>query len=807
MTVTLSSERPIHSTTLSLGDATIALETGQVARQADAAVVLREKRTVILAALVTEPLRQLSRSAYLTVEYRERMAAVGRIPGNYFRRELRPGEHEILMNRTIDRCLRPLIPHYYDRSIQLQVTVFSADPESDIATLSTLAACATMGLSPVPTLGVALGARLVQSEGEWSALRVPGTQNPVESDVFVALSEKGLLTVEGGGHALSSDDVQSMVEAVERLLNPALLELSAWCEELRPDVFPWSPLAFPDELVALVEPYVSGTFENLEDPSKRRVREVEFGQSKRRAVEALCGTLDDDEALPVDDVLDEEDVVESDDSTEESDESSQVSDSAKVWEPQLVRALFDHLVEKAVRENLCQGVRLDGRSSKEHRPIEAMLGFLPMNHGSTLLTRGETQALVSVTVGRLGEGQNVETLEGQNVNHFLVHYNFPGYATGHIARFRPPGFREHGHGHLARRALLPMLPNLYQWGKSVRVVSDITESSGSSSMATVCGASLALMDAGVPLAGHVAGLAVGLVREEGQAVILSDISEEEDTFGDMDLKLTTTRQGITAIQLDMKNQPLPLSTFLEAIAQGSETLAGVLTRLEETIESPRDVEIALPSGKGGKSQRNKDSKKQGKPETKPQDEGKAPSSDSSSSRKPPEEKKVEEPAFAWQLDYQVDASMVGRVIGSRGRNIRAVEAALPVEVKASNEGVIALRSDSQEALLAARHQVKAFLLTLHKDERYLGVVVGSSEEHVEVRIGDHVGHVPLSQWKELSGEPQPHQEVLVCAAGSDSHGKLRLRMMPSNEEELAKAQNYVEEPGLFQNLTNESPSV
>ncbi len=805
MTVTLSSERPVHSTVLSLGDATITLETGQVARQADAAVVLREKRSVILAALVTEPLRQLSRSAYLTVEYRERMAAVGRIPGNYFRRELRPGEHEILMNRTIDRCLRPLIPHYYDRSIQLQVTVLSADPESDIATLSTLAACAAMGLSPVPTLGVALGARLVQSEGEWSALRVPGTQNPVASDVFVALSENGLLTVEGGGHALSSEDVQAMVEAVERILSPALLKLSAWCEELRPDVFSWTPLVFPEELVALVEPYISSTFECLEDPSKRRVREVEFGRSKRQAVEALCGVSDDDEALPADDVVDEEDVVESDDSSKESDDSPQGSGAAKVWEPQLVRALFDHLVEKAVRENLCQGIRLDGRSSKEHRPIEALLGFLPMNHGSTLLTRGETQALVSVTVGRLGEGQNIETLEGQNINHFLVHYNFPGYATGHIARFRPPGFREHGHGHLARRALLPMLPNLYQWGKSVRVVSDITESSGSSSMATVCGASLALMDAGVPLAGHVAGLAVGLVRDGEQSVILSDISEEEDTFGDMDLKLTTTRQGITAIQLDMKNQPLSLSTFLEAIAQGSETLAGVLTRLEEMIESPRDVEIVLSSGKGNKSQSNKSPKKQTKSAAKKQEDDNPPPSDSSS-RKPSEEKKAEEPAFAWQLDYQVDASMVGRVIGSRGRNIRAVEAALPVEVQASNEGVITLRSDSQEALLAARHQVKAFLLALHKDERYLGVVLGNSEENVEVRIGDHVGHVPLSQWKEFSGEPLL-QEALVCAVGSDSHGKLQLRVMPSSEGELVKAQNYVEEPGLFQNLTSESPSV
>lgn len=808
MTDSLSPQRPGHSTTLTLGESSITLETGRVARQADAAVVVREKRSMVLAALVSEALHHPSRDPFLTIEYRERMAAVGRIPGNYFRRELRPGEHEILMNRTIDRCLRPIIPRYYDRSIQIQITVFSADPGSDIASLAILAASAVMTLSPVPCLGHVIGARLVQSEGDWRLLRPEDPHVPVESDVFVAISEAGLLTVEGGGLALSYEDVESLLGSIESQLEPALQHLISWRNEVCDEREAWTAPAFPDELLKPIEILVAETFASLPKPEERRAREVAFSKVKRQAVETLCGVVDYGDSPSSEDAIDNEDRVDSDEPTASSEALQAIFDArGKGWEPHFVRLMFDYVVEQAVRQKLVGGNRLDERSFTEHRSIDTEAGFLPMNHGSALLTRGETQAVVSATVGRLGEGQNHETLDGQGLSHFLVHYNFPGYATGHVARFRPPGFREHGHGHLARRALLPVIPNLQQWGKSVRVVSDITESSGSSSMATVCGASLALMDAGVPISGHVAGVAMGLIREQETNLILSDISEEEDAFGDMDLKITGTEQGLTALQLDMKKHPLSPALFLQALRQGQDTLSGVLARLTETIAEPNEFTVQLPKGKGSKSQRNQRPKDGGKQDVKDHrkaEEAKVrPSKEKPVAPKPVASKKQEPPASMWRLDYQIDATMVGRVIGSRGRNIRAIESALPVKVQAQNDGCITLQSDSQDALLAARHQVKAFLLSLLKDETYLGVVVGHNAEFVEIRIGDHLGRIVLEQWNELASEPESGQEVLTRAVGSNPQGKLLLHLLPSSEEGVSKAQNYVEEPGEFQNRTQE----
>ncbi len=746
---------PVCSETFALGDSTITLETGRVARQADAAVVLREKDSMLLATVVTEAIEQPTLEPYLTVEYRERAAAVGRIPGNYFRRELRPGEHEILLNRSIDRSLRPLLPEFYDRSIQLQITVFSADPSSDLFSLALLAASAAMALSPVPLFQPVAGARFIRSQGKSLALFRPELHKSIDLDVFVTSTPEGVVAVDGEVGLLSLDVLCECLAFAHDALQPALdallrLQHSAGVMSTR-----WEPLSPDPVLEERVSPFVAKALA-LEYHQRRSWREA-MARLRKEAISSLCRvsqTGKDREPLPQEEVP----AIAGEVGGSQSDEGS-------VWDAYHVGCVFDLLVRQAVRTQILEGQRRDGRGPKELRPISAEVGYLPRCHGSAVFTRGDTQALVSATLGRLGEGQNTETLWGQQTSNFLLHYNFPGYATGQIARFRPPGFREYGHGHLARRAFLPLLPKLR---KTIRVVSDITESFGSSSMATVCGASLSMMDAGVPLAEHVAGVAVGLVRDSDQSVILSDITGDEDACGEMDLKLTGSPSGITSVQLDSKQAPLSLALLKEALQQSWTSVQEILQRLSEVIPPTGPLEE--------RESENKKTKTKGK---------RGASRDSRSSERMPE------PEAKVSLQYNVDSSMVGRVIGSKGRNIRTIERNLPVKVKVQNDGTVLLQGEEMESLKAARHQVKALLLTLQKQKAYLAVVTDISDSGAAAQIGDHLGWITAHELGEQAEGLQTGRELLVTPLGSDDKGKLLLGHATMEGFTSVDALNYV----------------
>lgn len=689
----MSDSLPVCSETFELGSAVITLETGKLARQADASVVVRERKTMLLATVVSEPLQQVSEEPFLTVEYRERAAAAGRIPGNYFRRELRPGEHEILLNRTIDRSLRPAIPKFYDRSLQVLVTVFSADPDSDIPSLSLLGASAALALSRVPLTQLVVGARFVRVEEEVMALFRPEHARATDMDLFVVLASEGVVALDGQAERLPLGVLHDAMKVAKAELEPALDAIQRLRKAVDPLVDDMEVKPFDTGLVEGVRRFVEEALAS-EKPSRRVWRDVVQSARERALLEL-----------------------------------SDASDSSRVEHK--VGIAFDGELRRAMREQILAGKRLDGRAANALRDLAAEVGVLPMNHGSALFNRGETQALVSATLGRLGEGQNTEFLWGQKTSHFLLHYNFPGYATGKVARFRAPGFREYGHGHLARKAFLPLLPNPKRFGKTIRVVSEITESAGSSSMATVCGASLAMVEAGVPLAEHVAGVAMGLVRDSENTVILSDITGDEDACGDMDLKVAGSASGLTSLQLDSKHGPVPLDVLEQAMRQASVHLREILEVMNGVLDpaEPQEVERTVEAAA-----------QQATP----------------------------------SLRYQVPSSSIGRVIGAKGRNIRAIEATFSIQMKVNNDGIVTLQGEDVGVLRAARHQVRAFLLPLQKQKAYLSVVTDVSEEGVRVRVGDHQGWLSREELGQASEGLQTGSELVVTPVGSDGKGRLLL---------------------------------
>jgi polyribonucleotide nucleotidyltransferase len=539
-----------HSTQIEIGGRRFSLETGRVAKQADGAVLVRYGDTVVLATVVASKSAVEAQDFFpLTVDYRERAYAGGRIPGGFFKREGRPVEKEILTSRLIDRPLRPLFPKGFRNEIQVIALAISADQENDPDILAMNGASAAVAVAGLPFLGPFGAVRIGLIEGR---LVINPTLRELEAsalDLVVAATEDSVVMVEAGAHEVPEE---TFVEAIALghqecrhlvRIQRALAQMAGkprWeFEAPAPDV------ALEDQVRA-----AAGT----------RLREVVRVVDKMERAHALSRLAQDVLAA-----VDPEGL-------------------RKVK----VRECLDKLEKEEVRRMvLDEGVRIDGRKARETRAITAEVGFLPRAHGSAVFTRGETQALVAATLGTKQDEQKIEALEGESFKPFMLHYNFPSFSVGEVRRFGSPGRREIGHGALAERSVQPVLPPREDFPYTIRIVSDILESNGSSSMATVCGSSLALMDAGVPIKAPVAGIAMGLIKEGDRFAILTDIMGTEDHYGDMDFKVAGTAAGVTGLQMDIKIAGVSREIMAEALRQAHEARLFVLSRMREAIATPR----------------------------------------------------------------------------------------------------------------------------------------------------------------------------------------------------------------------------
>ncbi len=542
----------IHRKELDWGGRRLVIETGRIARQADGAVMISYGDTMVLCTAVGqyEP-RQGIDFFPLTVNYQEKTSAAGKIPGGFFKREGRPSEKEVLTSRLIDRPIRPLFAKGYKNETQVICTVLSHDLENDPDYVAMIGASAALTLSGLPFLGPIAGCRV----GYWDGAYVlnPRVEDVPESelDLMVAGTHDGVLMVESQASELSEEVMLGAVMFGHEQMQPvidAIIDLAERCAREPRDL----PAA-PPEYEAVKEKLESGFAQDIaaayREADKMRRREL-VDEVRARAIESLG----EDEA-------------------------------GLALAPGILKELESKIVRGSILET---GRRIDGRSTRDVRPIVSEVGVLPRTHGSALFTRGETQALVTTTLGTGQDEQIIDALDGDYRQHFMLHYNFPPYSVGEAKRMIPPGRREIGHGKLAWRALRPVMPSPESFPYTVRLVSEITESNGSSSMATVCGSALALMDAGVPITRPVAGIAMGLIKEDDGVAILSDILGDEDHLGDMDFKVAGTDVGITSLQMDIKITSLTKEIMGQALDQAREGRLHILAEMAKALDHARD---------------------------------------------------------------------------------------------------------------------------------------------------------------------------------------------------------------------------
>ncbi|MES2662619.1 MAG: polyribonucleotide nucleotidyltransferase [Pseudomonadota bacterium] len=538
---------------------TVVLETGRIARQATSSVYATMGDCAVLVAVVASKQADSSKDFFpLTVNYQEKVYAAGRIPGGYLKREGRPSEKETLTSRLIDRPIRPLFPKGFKNEVQISITVVATDKKFDPDIVSMLATSAALAASGLPFNGPIAGARVGMIDGEY--LINPGYDVLKKSDLdlVVAGTEGAVLMVESEANELTEDQMLGAVLFGHEACKSAIAEIRAFAAEVNRPSWNWEPEVANTSVKAWVEERftsaISAAYAVTDKASRySRLNQIRFEMNT---------------------------VFQSDES---------LKDQPEFTEKSLTDA-FASVEKRVVRQNILSGKpRIDGRDHRSIRPIDVQVGVLPKVHGSALFTRGETQALVVTTLGGGKDGQIIDALEGSRTDAFMLHYNFPPYCVGEVGYSGGPKRREIGHGRLARRALESVLPNPEEFPYIIRLVSEITESNGSSSMASVCGGSLSLMDAGVPLRAPVAGIAMGLVKEENRFAILSDILGDEDHLGDMDFKVAGTAEGVTALQMDIKIEGITEEIMERALNQAREGRLHILRQMENGLTKSREA--------------------------------------------------------------------------------------------------------------------------------------------------------------------------------------------------------------------------
>ncbi len=539
----------MHEQSFTLGERHIRLETGVVAKQAHGAVLVEEGDTVLLVTATAAADDGANNPFFpLTVEYREKFSAAGKFPGGYRKREGRISDHEVLACRLVDRTVRPLFPKGFRTEVQLQATVFSYGVGTDPEVLAILGAAAALGVSELPFAGPVAAVRVGDVAGTLTAMPTMEERGSATLDLVVSASQRGLCMVEGTGDEVPEARLLEALGFAETALVPVLEAIDALAREAAPTKRQHSPPAANPEVEAAVATHCLDAIDAATQLHDKRARREALAAARRTGLDA-----------------------------QETDHDHEAFAHG-----------FDTLTQSTVRRRIVEdGARIDGRRLDEVRPISGKVGWLPRVHGSSLFTRGETQAIVSCTLGTGADEQEVEHLAGKERERFYLHYSFPPYSVGETRPLRGPGRREIGHGRLAQRALTAVLPSASSFPYTIRIESEISESNGSSSMASVCGGCLALMDAGVPISRPVAGIAMGLVADGDKIAILSDILGDEDHLGDMDFKVAGTEVGVTAVQMDNKLGSLPQEVLARAVEQARQGRLVILGEMAKIIDGPR----------------------------------------------------------------------------------------------------------------------------------------------------------------------------------------------------------------------------
>lgn len=538
-----------YKKTITFGNHQLTLETGEIARQASGAVMVSMDDTVVLVTVVGRKDAKPEQDFFpLTVDYQEKTYAAGKIPGSFFKREGRPSEKEILTSRLIDRPLRPLFPESFYNEVQIVATVMSSDSEIDSDIPSVIGASAALAISGIPFDGPIGAARVGYANGQYLLNPTATELQTSQLDLVVAGTDRAVLMVESEAQQLSEEVMLGAVVFGHEQMQVVIQAISEMADAVGAPAWDWTAPAKNEALIAQIEAV-----------AKEPLQQAYAIRSKQARTEAVAAV----HAKVIDAVSADA-------------EKNQVND------------LFSALEAKIVRGQILNGEpRIDGRDTRTVRPITIRNGVLARTHGSTLFTRGETQAIVVATLGSLRDAQKVDALQGEFSDRFMLHYNFPPYATGETGRVGTPKRREIGHGRLAKRALVAVLPSEEDFGYAMRVVSEITESNGSSSMASVCGGCLSLLDAGVPLKAHVAGIAMGLIKEGNRFAVLTDILGDEDHLGDMDFKVAGSETGVTALQMDIKINGITKEIMQAALVQAREGRMHILGLMKASLPTAR----------------------------------------------------------------------------------------------------------------------------------------------------------------------------------------------------------------------------
>lgn len=540
--------------TFQYGQHPVTIETGSVARQATGAVSVRMGDTVILVTAVGVENDKTERDFFpLTVNYQERSYAAGKIPGGYFKREGRPSEKETLISRLIDRPLRPLFPEGFSKEVQIIATVLSLDDKVPADIPAIIGASAALAISGIPFNGPVAAARVGFKDGQYLLnLNAEGTKES-DLDLVVAGTKSAVLMVESEANMLAEEVMLGAVLFGHTQMQVAIQAIEELAKEGGKAGWKWQAPSLPGQLVTDMTTKVETAIADAYQIREKAARVQKLREIKEQAM------------------------------AEFSPENNTPYKSADV------ATIFSDIERRLVRSKILKGEpRIDGRDNKTVRPIRIATGILPRAHGSALFTRGETQALVVATLGTERDAQSIDDIAGEYRDQFMLHYNFPPYSVGEVGMVGSPKRREIGHGKLAKRALAALIPSVESFPYTLRVVSEITESNGSSSMASVCGTSLALMDAGVPLKAPVAGIAMGLIKEKDQFAVLTDILGDEDHLGDMDFKVAGTKQGVTALQMDIKIDGITADIMEKALAQARDARLHILDIMDAALSTPRD---------------------------------------------------------------------------------------------------------------------------------------------------------------------------------------------------------------------------
>lgn len=683
--------------TFKYGRHEVTLETGEIARQADGAVMVTLEETAVLVTVVGNRNLAPGQDFFpLTVDYQERTYAAGKIPGGFFKREGRPSEKEILTSRLIDRPVRPLFPAGFFNEVQIVATVMSSNNEVDADILALLGASAALSLSGIPFDGPIGGARVAYIDGEYVLNPTASELKTSRLDLVVAGTAQAVLMVESEAQQLSEEVMLGAVVYGHEQMQAAISAIAELMEDVGAPAWDWTP---PTQDQFLVEGITRIAEAPLKEAYKIRQKQLRYGRIDEIRNSVVAELAKDE------------------------------TDANKIIN---IKNLFQEVEAKIVRGQILSGEpRIDGRDTRTVRPISIRTGVLPRTHGSALFTRGETQALVVATLGTGRDEQIIDALQGEYKDRFMLHYNMPPYATGETGRVGTPKRREIGHGRLAKRALLAVLPSAEEFGYTMRAVSEITESNGSSSMASVCGGCLALMDAGVPLKAHVAGIAMGLIKEGGRFAVLTDILGDEDHLGDMDFKVAGTEQGITALQMDIKINGITKEIMQVALNQAREGRMHILEIMKQAVPAIRE----------------------------------------------------EMSAYAPRIiTMKINPEKIRDVIGKGGAVIRALTEETGTTIDIAEDGTVSIACLSSEAGALAKKRIQDITAEVEVGKTYDGTVLKLLDfgAIVSVLPGKdgllHISQIAHERVHSVADHLKEGQAVKVKVLEADEKGRLRLSM-------------------------------